>query len=112
LVDRTDGCIVLRAWVEDGFFSVSVQDNGPGIPEEIRDHVFEPFVTHGKKGGIGLGMAIVQNVVTAHKGKIKLETGETGTSFLIQLPQFVTLETEATVPAVSHAPVIPAFAAV
>jgi signal transduction histidine kinase len=89
LAGREGGCIRLQAWVEDGFFSLSVADNGPGIPLEIRDRVFEPFVTHGKKGGIGLGMAIVQNVVTAHSGKIKLETGAEGTSFLIQIPQFV-----------------------
>jgi signal transduction histidine kinase len=92
LVDRTDGMVRIRAWVEAGFFCLSVEDNGPGIPNEIRGRVFEPFVTHGKKGGIGLGMAIVQNVVTAHKGKIKLETHSTGTSFLIQMPQFVETE--------------------
>ncbi len=88
LQGRADGCIRLVAWVEDGFFSLSVSDNGPGIPDSIRNRVFEPFVTHGKKGGIGLGMAIVQNVVMAHKGKVKLETGPSGTSFLIQIPQF------------------------
>jgi nitrogen-specific signal transduction histidine kinase len=69
-------------------FSLSIADNGPGIPEAIRDRVFQPFVTHGKKGGIGLGMAIVNNVVTAHHGKVKLETSEKGTHFLVQLPQF------------------------
>jgi signal transduction histidine kinase len=89
LIDRENGCVRIRAWVEDELFSLSVDDNGPGIPEQIRDRVFEPFVTHGKKGGIGHGMAIVQNVVTAHQGKIKLETGSTGTFFLIQIPQFV-----------------------
>jgi signal transduction histidine kinase len=92
LVGREDGIVRLKAWVEEGFFCISVVDNGPGIPKEIRDKVFEPFVTHGKKGGIGLGMAIVQNVVTAHKGKIKLETNPEGTSFLIQMPQFVEVE--------------------
>jgi signal transduction histidine kinase len=100
LQGRADGCIRLVAWVEDGFFSLSVSDNGPGIPDAIRNRVFEPFVTHGKKGGIGLGMAIVQNVVMAHKGKVKLETGPTGTSFLIQIPQFPTpAESAATLPA-------------
>jgi signal transduction histidine kinase len=106
LADRTDGCIRLRAWVEDGFFSLSVDDNGPGIAEAIRDRVFEPFVTHGKKGGIGLGMAIVQNVVTAHRGKIKLETGVSGTAFLIQIPQFVVPESP-----VSPVPLAPELAA-
>ena len=88
LQDRADGCIRLVAWVENDFFCLSVSDNGPGIPDAIRNRVFEPFVTHGKKGGIGLGMAIVQNVVMAHQGKVKLETSPAGTSFLIQMPQF------------------------
>ena len=82
------GQIEIRGWVADGMFNLSIADNGPGIPPAIRDRVFQPFVTHGKKGGIGLGMAIVNNVVTAHQGKIKLETSETGTHFLVQLPQF------------------------
>jgi signal transduction histidine kinase len=84
---KADGQIHIRGWVEDSTFNLSVADNGPGIPEAIRDRVFQPFVTHGKKGGIGLGMAIVNNVVTAHHGKVKLETSEKGTHFLAQLPQ-------------------------
>jgi signal transduction histidine kinase len=84
------GQIQIRGWVEDSTFNLSVSDNGPGIPQEIRDRVFQPFVTHGKKGGIGLGMAIVNNVVLAHHGKVKLETSEKGTHFLAQLPQFAT----------------------
>ncbi len=82
-----NGQIHIRGWVEDSMFNLSISDNGPGIPEAIRDRVFQPFVTHGKKGGIGLGMAIVNNVVTAHHGKVKLETSEKGTHFLAQLPQ-------------------------
>ena len=83
-----EGRIEIRGWVDSGIFNLSVSDNGPGIPEAIRDRVFQPFVTHGKKGGIGLGMAIVNNVVHAHHGKVKLETSEKGTHFLAQLPQF------------------------
>ena len=92
LVGNAQGRVQIRGWVEDGMFNLSVVDNGPGIPEAIRDRVFQPFVTHGKKGGIGLGMAIVNNVVIAHRGKIKLETSEHGTSFLAQFPQFAAVE--------------------
>ena len=88
LLGRTDGLIQIRGWVAEGMFNLTVSDNGPGIPEPIRDRVFQPFVTHGKKGGIGLGMAIVHNVVSAHHGKIRLETTDKGTHFLIQVPQF------------------------
>jgi len=87
LSGNAEGKIHIRGWVENGMFNLSISDNGPGIPEAIRDRVFQPFVTHGKKGGIGLGMAIVNNVVTAHHGSVKLETSEKGTHFLAQLPQ-------------------------
>jgi signal transduction histidine kinase len=85
---RTDGRVDVRAWVRDSILCLSVRDNGSGIPDEIKDRLFEPFVTHGKQGGTGLGLAIVQNVVTAHRGKIAVET-ETGqgTEFLIRIPQ-------------------------
>jgi signal transduction histidine kinase len=98
LLGSTNGQIQIRGWVEDGLFNLSISDNGPGIPKEIRDRVFQPFVTHGKKGGIGLGMAIVNNVVKAHRGKVKLETSEEGTCFLAQLPQFAAPEKPSSVP--------------
>jgi signal transduction histidine kinase len=80
--------IDVRAWVRDSVLLLSIRDNGPGIPAEIRDRVFDPFVTYGKKGGTGLGLAIVHNIVTAHRGKITFETqiGQ-GTEFLVHLPQ-------------------------
>lgn len=92
LAGQDNGQIHIRGWIEDSMFNLSVADNGPGIPETIRDKVFQPFVTHGKKGGIGLGMAIVNNVVTAHHGKVKLATSDKGTHFLAQLPQFAMVE--------------------
>jgi len=65
-----------------------VRDNGPGIPDEIRGRIFDPFVINGKKGGSGLGLAIANNIVTAHRGKITFETqAGQGTEFLIRIPQ-------------------------
>ena len=61
-------------------------DNGPGIPEEIRDTLFEPFVTHAKPHGTGLGMAITRSIVDSHGGNIEFETGPEGTTFIIVLP--------------------------
>ena len=85
---KPGGCVEIRAWVEDGIFYLTVGDNGPGIPDAIKDRIFEPFVTHGKKNGTGLGMAIAQNVVAAHGGTITFETATgQGTTFIVQLPQ-------------------------
>ena len=65
---------------------VSVEDDGPGIPEDIADRLFQPFVS-GRPGGSGLGLAIVQRAVEAHRGLITVTSavGE-GTTFTIFLP--------------------------
>ncbi len=86
---QPNGHIDIYIAVVEGFFFLIVTDNGPGIPEPIRDRIFEAFVTYGKKGGTGLGMAIAHNVVVAHGGTITFET-ETGrgTKFIVKLPQF------------------------
>ncbi len=83
-----DGQIVVRAERPDEeTIEVRVNDNGPGIPEEIRATLFEPFVTRGKKKGAGLGMAIAKANIEAHGGTITFssEEGE-GTTFIIRLP--------------------------
>lgn len=64
---------------------VSVSDTGPGIPPEIRDKIFEPFVTD-KPKGTGLGLAITKRMIEAHNGKIELETYPGGTIFKVILP--------------------------
>jgi signal transduction histidine kinase len=70
----------------DGFL-LEVADNGPGIPEQIRNTLFEAFVTHGKKNGTGLGTSIAKQIVKEHGGTITFttETGK-GTTFHIRLP--------------------------
>jgi two-component system sensor histidine kinase PilS (NtrC family) len=63
-----------------------VADDGPGIPAELRDRLFDPFVT-GRPGGSGLGLAVVHRAVQAHRGVILVESGpEHGTAFTILLP--------------------------
>jgi len=88
LKDRPEAKIWITAGPVDQHAEVRLTDNGPGIPEQIREKLFEPFVTHGKKNGTGLGMAIVKSVVEAHHGNIffQTETGK-GTTFFIQLPK-------------------------
>jgi signal transduction histidine kinase len=66
---------------------LEVEDTGMGIPEEIRDRLFQPFVTHGKTRGTGLGLSIVKRIVEAHSGTITFTTAkELGTTFSITLP--------------------------
>lgn len=65
---------------------LQVRDNGPGIPAEIRERLFEPFVSC-RPGGSGLGLAIVQRAVEAHRGLVLVDSApDTGTTFTIFLP--------------------------
>ena len=64
---------------------VTVADNGPGIPDEIRDHIFEPFVSNNKRG-TGLGLAITKRIVTAHKGTITVSSIPGATIFTVLFP--------------------------
>jgi signal transduction histidine kinase len=81
------GRVTLRAVKLDDRVRVDVIDDGPGVPAEIRERLFEPFVSHGKLGGTGLGLAIAQSVVEAHGGSISLETTvDRGADFYVTLP--------------------------
>jgi len=65
---------------------VQVRDTGPGVPDDIRTRLFEPFVSR-RSGGSGLGLAIVQRAVEAHRGAILVESAPgAGTTFTIYLP--------------------------
>ena len=64
-----------------------VQDNGAGIPEDIKPQIFDPFITT-KTNGSGLGLALVAKIVGDHGGMIECESNETGTTFRILLPVF------------------------
>lgn len=88
--DAPDGSITIRAWREGSVVTIEVKDNGPGVPERVRDKLFEPFQSAARSGGTGLGLAIAAELVRAHGGEIRLHaTGETGTSFIITFPDSV-----------------------
>jgi signal transduction histidine kinase len=70
----------------EDFLTISVRDDGPGIPEDIRDKIFVPFFTT-RKEGTGIGLPIAQKIIYAHKGVIDVlsEKGK-GTEFIIKIP--------------------------
>jgi signal transduction histidine kinase len=67
---------------------LEVQDNGPGIPVELRERVFEPFfTTKGAGRGTGLGLAVCRSIVDRHHGTIRLSESESGgCRFVVALP--------------------------
>jgi signal transduction histidine kinase len=87
------GRVHLAAWPEgDERLVLVLRDEGPGIPAELRDRIFEPFVTRGKKRGTGLGLAIARRFVEDHGGTLDLlldappVDGPAGACFRIALP--------------------------
>ncbi len=70
---------------------VSVQDNGEGIPEDIRSHMFEPFVS-AKAKGTGLGLALVAKIINDHGGVIEFESQPRRTVFRVMLPMAASTE--------------------
>jgi two-component system nitrogen regulation sensor histidine kinase GlnL len=97
--DRADGQIMLSTAFRPGLrislpnsetrvslpLEITVSDNGPGIPEELKPHLFEPFVTT-KTGGNGLGLALVAKIIGDHGGTIECETKPRQTIFRAMMP--------------------------
>ncbi|MDF1738833.1 MAG: ATP-binding protein [Verrucomicrobiales bacterium] len=84
---KKGGTLTLRVHEHGGRVHIEIEDTGCGIPEDILPRIFEPFVTHGKSNGTGLGMAIVKSVVLAHQGDIQIESEQgRGTVCRIELP--------------------------
>lgn len=81
------GTLRITARTENSSVIVSVQDTGPGIPSQIRARLFQPFVSAGKKNGIGLGLAFSHQTVLDHGGRLWADPDtRQGACFLIQLP--------------------------
>ena len=78
----------VRLMINREIIRLEVTDNGQGIPEMVRDRIFEPFFSEGRIRGTGLGLAIVQQIVKAHGGTVSFETAEDeGTTFIVALPR-------------------------
>lgn len=84
-----DGGQVTLAWApaKDGGVSITVTDNGKGIPRKIQKRIFEPFYSYGKAKGTGLGMATVKRIMDEHGGTIEVASEEgQGTTITLILP--------------------------
>ncbi len=93
-----NGNIKLRTYFEHSFklrradgsghsmpIQVEVMDNGPGVSEDIRDEIFDPFVS-GRNNGTGLGLALTSKIISDHNGLISLDSKPGNTVFRISLP--------------------------
>jgi len=87
LAERQDGAIAVSARREFRRVDIDVRDNGPGIPDAMRERLFQPFAGSSRAGGSGLGLAIARDLARAHGGDVALiATAETGTTFRITIP--------------------------
>lgn len=81
------GTVRIWAVAEDGSAVVHVADNGPGIAPQIRSQIFQPFVTAGKRNGMGLGLALTRQTVIEHGGEMWVESEPgRGAHFSFRLP--------------------------
>jgi polar amino acid transport system substrate-binding protein len=90
LARRADGKITITARPAAGVtvephIEITVADNGPGIPADVRDRVFSPFCTT-KPRGLGFGLSIVKRTVVDHNGHVNIESGAKGTTITLILP--------------------------
>ncbi len=79
----TEFRLTVRTFVEDEWIVTQVQDNGPGVPEELKERMWKPFVTGGQ--GTGLGLWICHTIVTGLGGRIALEDTAVGATFTVRL---------------------------
>jgi signal transduction histidine kinase len=93
-MSSTGGTLRMTAELTNGAHrngvEVRIEDTGPGIPAELREQIFNPFVTT-KKTGVGLGLSIVSRIIDGHHGTIRVENGSgeggsKGASFILFFP--------------------------
>lgn len=82
-----NGKIKLLVSKENNNLIFTIEDNGNGIPSDMIDKIFDPFYTSGKEKGTGLGLAVVKDIINAHKGEISVESKlREYTKFIIKIP--------------------------
>jgi signal transduction histidine kinase len=92
------GTVNIDASQDDSVVLIVVKDTGPGIRPEIRNRLFQPFVTFGKKNGLGLGLALARQTLLDHGGDLWVNGSGPGAEFRMRLPMGVKSPTAATPP--------------
>ncbi|MBL8236258.1 MAG: HAMP domain-containing histidine kinase [Bryobacterales bacterium] len=81
------GTVAIRGVRENGHMHITVADQGPGIAKEIRDQLFQPFTSFGKRNGLGLGLALSRETILDHGGEIwATQAAPKGAVFHVKLP--------------------------
>ncbi len=80
------GNISIKAVQNNGHINIDISDNGPGIPDKAKEHLFDAFKGSVRKGGTGLGLAISAELIRVHGGKLELAEAQKGAAFKITLP--------------------------
>lgn len=89
-IDDQAGSIWLKSCLADSHVHLSIEDTGPGIPEEIMTKIFDPFfTTKAKDKGTGLGLSICYGIISDHKGEISLENTGHGAVARIKIPAMI-----------------------
>ena len=85
---KRDGVVTVRTVYDapNGLAIFTVADNGPGIPEDQIDRVFEPFHSSKGQGGTGLGLAVARKLIDEHQGTIEVQSSPEGTTMAVKLP--------------------------
>ena len=82
-----NGGIILASGSENGQVWFSIRDTGKGMTPEVKNRIYHPFFTT-KEKGTGLGLAVVNKIITDHGGAIDLKTApEAGSTFTVRLPR-------------------------
>ena len=83
-----EGNIKINTYHDEQYVYITIQDNGVGIDEKIKDKIFEPFFTTKDVGkGTGLGLSIVYSIIESHNGELSVESKKNeGTQFMIKIP--------------------------
>jgi signal transduction histidine kinase len=82
------GHVAVQVAEANGNLEIRVTDDGPGVEPSLLDKLFQPFVSHGKENGTGLGLTIAQKIVQDHDGTLHLESSVLGRTVMqIVLPR-------------------------